>query len=67
MIVFNAKLIKETIQFDKEEILDVKWFDYDVIVNEMDNQLRGDYVRTAVINQKKNLIAPIDIVNVFKA
>ncbi|MCI9016019.1 MAG: hypothetical protein HFJ53_02475 [Clostridia bacterium] len=66
MIVFNAKLIKETIQFDKEEILDVKWFDYDVIVNEMDNQLRGDYVRTAVINQKKNLIAPIDIVNVFK-
>ena len=32
----------------------------------MDNQLRGDYVRTAVINQKKNLIAPIDIVNVFK-
>lgn len=66
MIVFNAKLIKETIQFDKEEILDVKWFDYDVIVNEMDNQLRGDYVRTAVINQKKNLIAPIDIVNVLK-
>ena len=66
MIVFNAKLIKETIKFDKEEILDVKWFDYDVIVNEMDNHLRGDYVRTAVINQKKNLIAPIDIVNVLK-
>ena len=66
MIVFNAKLIKETIKFDKEEILDVKWFDYDVIVNEMDNHLRGDYVRTAVINQKKNLIAPIDIGNVLK-
>ncbi len=54
------------IVFDKEEILDVKWFDYDVIVNEMDNHLRGDYVRTAVINQKKNLIAPIDILNVLK-
>lgn len=66
MIVFNAKLIKETIEFDKEEILDVKWFDYDEIVNEMDNQLRGDYVRTAVINQKKNLVASVDIVNILK-
>ena len=66
MIVINAKLIKETIKFDKEEILDVKWFDYDEIANEMDNQLRGDYVRTAIINQKKNLIAPIDIVNILK-
>ena len=66
MVVFNAKLVKETIEFDKDEILDVKWFDYDEIVNKMNNQLRGDYVRTAVINQKKNLIAPIDIVNVLK-
>ncbi len=66
MIVFNAKLIKENIKFDKEEILDVKWLDYDEIVNEMNDQLRGNYVRTAVINQKKNLIAPIDIVNVLK-
>lgn len=66
MIVFNAKLIKEMIKFDEEEILDVKWFNYDEIVNEMDNQLRGDYVKTAVINQKKNLIAPMDIVNILK-
>lgn len=66
MIIFNAKLIKETIKFDEEEILDVKWFDYDEIVKEMDNQLRGDYVKKAVINQKRNLIAPIDIVDVLK-
>lgn len=66
MIVFNAKLIKETIKFDKEEILNVKWFDYDEIVSKMDSQLRGDYVRTAVINQKKNLIASMDIVNILK-
>ena len=66
MVVFNAKIVKETIEFDKEEILDVKWFDYDEIVNKMNNELRGDYVRTVVINQKKNLIAPIDIVNILK-
>ena len=65
MIVFNAKLIKESIKFDKEEILDVKWFEYDEIVNKMDNMLRGSYIKTAVINQNKKIIAPIDIVDVF--
>lgn len=66
MIVFNAKLINENIEFDKEEILDVKWFDYDEIVNKMESLLRGNYVRTAVINQNNNLVAPIDIVDILK-
>lgn len=66
MIVFNAKLINENIEFDKEEILDVKWFDYDEIVNKMESMLRGIYVRTAVINQNNNLVAPIDIVDILK-
>lgn len=65
MIVFNAKLINEDIKFDKEEILDVKWFDYDEIVNKMDYMLRGSYVKTAVMNQKNNLIAPLEIVNLM--
>ena len=66
MIVFNAKLINENIEFDKEEILDVTWFDYDEIVNKMESMLRGNYVRTAVINQNNNLVAPIDIVDILK-
>ncbi len=66
MIIFNAKLIKENIEFDKEEILDVKWFDYNEIVNEMDDMLRGNYVRLAVMNQKNNLIAPINIIDILK-
>ena len=65
MIVFNAKLINENIEFDKEEILDVKWFDYDEIVNKMESMLRGNYVKTAVINQNNNLVAPIDIVDIL--
>ena len=66
MIVFNAKLINENIEFDKEEILDVKWFDYDERVKKMESMLRGNYVKTAVINQNNNLVAPIDIVDIFK-
>ena len=65
MIVFNAKLIKENIEYDKEEILDVKWFDYDEIVDKMDDKLRGSYVKKAVYNQNNNLIAPIEIVNIL--
>lgn len=65
MIVFNAKLINEDIKFDKEEILDVKWFEYDEIVNKMENMLRGSYVKTAVMNQKNNLIAPLEMVNLM--
>lgn len=66
MIIFNCKLINETIKFDKEEILDVKWFGYDEIVNKMENELRGTHIRSAVINNKQNLIAPIEIVDVLK-
>lgn len=65
MVVFGAKLVKETIKFDKEEILDVKWFDYDEIINRMDNELRGNYVKTVVTNHKKKLIAPNDIVHIL--
>lgn len=65
MVVFNAKLIEEDIKFDKEEILDVKWFDYDEIVNKMDNDLRGNYIKTAVMNQRNKIIAPVDIVHML--
>ena len=66
MIIFNCKLINEDIKFDKEEILDVKWFEYDEIINNMEEQLRGNHVKTAVMNNKQKLIAPIEIINVLK-
>jgi len=66
MITFNCKLINENITFDKEEILDVKWFEYNEIVSNMEEQLRGSYVKTAVMNNKQKLIAPIEIVNILK-
>lgn len=65
MIVFNAKLINENIEYDKDEILDVKWIDYDDIINNMDDKLRGSYVKKAVYNNKNNIIAPIEIINVL--
>ena len=65
MVFFNAKLVNENIKYDKNEILDVKWIGYDEIMNKMDDELRGSYVKTAVYNKKNNLIAPIEIVDVL--
>lgn len=63
MIFFNAKLINESIKFNKEEILDVKWLTYDEINKKM---IRGSYVKKAIANYQKKLIAPIDMVDILK-
>ena len=59
-IVFSTKLINENIKYDKNEILDVKWYDYNDIINNMDNELRDlNFVKRPIINLKANNIAPI--------
>lgn len=64
MIIFTTKLINENIEYDINEILDVKWFEYDDIMNNMNDKLRGIYIKRAIENYKKGVIAPIDIVDV---
>lgn len=47
-----------------DEILDRKWYNYDDILNKMDEELRDlNFVKQPVANLKNNKIAPIDIVN----
>ena len=65
-ITFVGKIINETIKIDPEEILDVKWFDIDYILNNMDNELRNlNFVKQPINNLAENKIAPIDIVNII--
>lgn len=65
-IVFSTKLINENIKYDENEILDVKWYDYNDIINNMDNELRDlNFVKRPIINLKANNIAPIEVVNVL--
>ena len=55
MIIFNTKLVNENIKYDKSEILDVQWFSYDEIMNQMDDKLRQvDYIKTSVIIHDDN-------------
>lgn len=65
-IIFSTKLINEDIKYDKNEILDVKWFDYDDIIKNMDTELRDlNFIKQPIINLKSNNIGPIEIVNVL--
>lgn len=65
-IIFSTKLVNENIKYDKNEILDVKWFDYDDILKNMDNELRNlNFIKQPIINLKTKNIGPIDIVNIL--
>ena len=66
MIIFSTKLINENIQYDKNEVLDVQWFSYDEIMNEMDDKLRTiSNIKTSISNHKNNLIGSIDLLNIL--
>jgi len=65
-ITFIGKVINETIKIDPEEILDVKWFDINDILNNMDNELRNlNFVKQPIKNLVENKIGSIDIVNII--
>ena len=62
IIIFNARIVNED---NKDEILDVKWFDYDEIIDKADDELREASLKKAIMNQKNNFIASMDIVDVL--
>lgn len=65
-ITFTTKLLNEDIKIDPEEILDVKWFEINDVLNNMDNELRNiKFIKQPILNMIKNKVAPIDIVNVM--
>ena len=64
-IVFSTELVAETIKFNKDEILDVKWFDVDEVLNNMDDKLRNiKFVKHAVLRAKNKEITSLDILNI---
>ena len=65
-IIFSTSIIEENIKYDKSEILDVKWFAYDEIVN-MNNELRSyDLITNAIQAYAENKIIPLDVIKIVK-
>ncbi len=62
-IVFSTKLTNEDIQYDKEEILDVQWFDIDEVIHGMDDKLRNiSFIKSGLINLKNGNITSLDLI-----
>ena len=60
--MFSTKLMEENISFDEKEILDVKWFRYEEII-EMQNELRDyDLIIHAIRAHKERKIIPLEFV-----
>lgn len=65
-IVFATKLIEDNIKFDKDEILDVKWFTYEEII-EMKQELRNyEWITNSITACVENKVCDLDIVKVIK-
>ena len=65
-IIFSTEIIEENITINSSEILDVKWFSYEEIL-EMKNELRSyEFITNAVIAHKKNNILPLDLIKMIK-
>lgn len=65
-IIFSTKIVRETSEYMTEEILDRKWYDYDDILNNMDEELRDlNFVKQPIANLKNNQMVPIDVINVL--
>ena len=64
-IVFSTKIIEENIKFDKEEILDVKWFTYEEIISMKENLRESNWVINSVSAVKDNKISDINMVKLL--
>ena len=59
-------MINETIKIDPEEILDVKWFDINDVLYNMDEQLRDlKFIKQPIKNILENKVGDINIVNIL--
>ena len=64
MFLFDTKIIKESIKVDGTEILDVKWYTYEEILNmKVKDELRADgYFLSAIRNKMNTKIQTLDII-----
>ena len=65
-VIFSTKLTKENIKFDKSEILDVKWFTYEEILNMKDELRAYDWIVNSVSALVENRITDINIIRMTK-
>lgn len=63
-VIFSTKLLEDNIIFNQEEILDVKWFTYEEILNMKDELRSYGLIEGAISAFVNNRISNIDIVKI---
>lgn len=64
-VIFTAKLLRESINVDTHEILDVRWFTYDEIVAMKDKIRNVPLMLGALDNVRSGLVAPLEIIKKY--
>lgn len=64
VVIFSTNIIGGNIKINEKEILSVKWFDIDDVINNMDDELRDiKFIKEPLINYKEHTISSIDLIN----
>ena len=65
-IIFSTEIIDGEISINPNEILDIKWFTYDEILNMKDQLRSDDLLIEAISNVENNKIADKDLIIIIK-
>lgn len=64
-VIFSTKLLEENIKYDKEEILNVKWFTYEELLD-MKEELRSyNWIINSISAYVENKVADINLVKMM--
>ena len=64
--VFSTQLIEENIKYNKNEILDIKWFSYEEILNMKDELRKYDWIVNSIKAFVDNEIVDIKVIKKFE-
>lgn len=65
-VLFSTKIIDENISFDKNEILNAKWFSYEELINMKDELRSYDWIVETINNVKNNNVVDMNLIKVIK-
>ena len=64
-VIFSTHLVDENIKYDPNEILDVKWFTYDELLNMKDELRSYNWIINSITALIENKVADIDLVKMM--
>ena len=63
--IFSTKLLDENITYNPNEILDVKWFTYEELLNMKDELRSYNWIINSITALIENKVADIDLVKMM--